>query len=179
MGFGIRVPGVRVSTRGVRVGIGRASVGVSTRGSFSASVGGGRVSAGRSGVSGSVGVGPVRVGSRGVSVSGGVGPVFGSVSTRAVSAGVGLGPVWANGRIKTRNFNRSRTQNSGLGRLQNNERSFPARGVDISSQLDDLDKVGDLGQSRRSSEQIAIDAVNAICLLIHPLTIPFQDFGIS
>ena len=179
MGFGIRVPGVRVSTRGVRVGIGRASVGVSTRGSFSASVGSGRVSAGRSGVTGSVGVGPVRLGSRGVSVSGGVGPVFGSISHNSVSSGLGAGPIWVNGRIKARRMSRSKTPANDPQAFSDAQIDSPTNKRDIDYHLGSSDVHTDGIGGRRNSQQILNDAVDAICLLVHPLTIPFRDFQIS
>ena len=95
MGFGIRLPGLRISTRGVRVGprmanvrVGRGGVGASIGPSFA------RVSVGSRGVTVGSRIGPVGVSNRGVRVGGGIGPVRASVGTGRASAGLGLGPFW-------------------------------------------------------------------------------------
>ena len=95
MGFGIRLPGLRISTRGVRVGPRMANVRVG-RGGVRASVGPSfaRVSAGSRGVTVGSRIGPVGVSNRGVRVGGGIGPVRASVGTGRASAGLGLGPFW-------------------------------------------------------------------------------------
>jgi hypothetical protein len=95
LGFGIRLPGLRISTRGVRVGPRMANVRVG-RGGVRASVGPSfaRVSAGSRGVTVGSRIGPVGVSNRGVRVGGGIGPVRASVGTGRASAGLGLGPFW-------------------------------------------------------------------------------------
>ena len=62
MGFGLRIPGVRVSTRGIRVGPKFANVKVG-RGGVRASVGPriARVSVGSRGITASTGLGPVHI----------------------------------------------------------------------------------------------------------------------
>jgi len=103
MGFGIRLPGVRVSTRGIRVGAGFANVRVG-RGGVGASVGPriARVSVSNRGVSASAGLGPVHISTRGAGVR-----VAGiSVSNRGVGASISPGPFWLGGNLSGR---RSRT----------------------------------------------------------------------
>jgi hypothetical protein len=91
VGFGIGVPGFRISTRGVRVGPRIANVGIG-RGGLRASAGPriANVSVGRGGVRVGSGVGPLFVSNRGVGVSaGGL-----RVSNRGVGASVSPGPFW-------------------------------------------------------------------------------------
>lgn len=96
MGFGIRLPGVRISTRGVRVGAGFANVRVG-RGGVGASVGPriARVSVSNRGVGVSAGLGPVRISNRGAGVR--VGGI--SVSNRGVGAAISPGPFWFGGNL--------------------------------------------------------------------------------
>jgi hypothetical protein len=98
MGFGIRVPGVRISTRGVRVGPRMANVRVSYRGRVSASAGPriARVSISGSGIRAGSGIGPIgaSIGRGGLRFNAGVGPVFGSVGRGGVRGGLGIGPLW-------------------------------------------------------------------------------------
>ena len=113
MGFGIRLPGLRISTRGVRVGPRMANVRVG-RGGVRASVGPSfaRVSAGSRGVTVGSRIGPVGVSNRGVRVGGGIGPVRASVGTGRASAGLGLGPFWlgTGGRKRRHRTPASRTR---------------------------------------------------------------------
>jgi len=112
MGFGLRIPGVRVSTRGIRVGPKFANVKVG-RGGVRASVGPriARVSVGSRGITASTGLGPVHISNRGagIRVGGGLGGV--SVSTRGVGGFVGPGPFWLGGNVKLPKVNRRATRN--------------------------------------------------------------------
>ena len=94
MGFGIRFPGVRISTKGVRVGPRIANVKVG-RGGIRASVGPSfaRVSVGSRGVIVGSRVGPIGVSNRGVRISGGVGPVRASIGGGGY-AELAAGPFW-------------------------------------------------------------------------------------
>lgn len=112
MGFGIRIPGVRISTRGIRVGAGFANIRV-----------------GRGGVGASIGprIARVKVGSRGIGVSGGLGPLHisnrgagirvggVSVSNRGIGASISPGPFWLGGNLSGR-----RSRPSGLKRNRKN-----------------------------------------------------------
>ena len=95
MAFGVRLPGIRISTRGVRIGPRFANVRVG-RGGVRASVGPSfaRVSAGTGGVRVGSRIGPVGVSNRGVRISGGLGPVRASVGTGRSRGSASAGPVW-------------------------------------------------------------------------------------
>lgn len=98
MGFGFGVPGIRISTRGVRVGPSWASVSAG-RGGVRATAGPrlGRVSVGSRGAGVTSGIGPLTVGSGGARLSGGIGPVRASVGSRGASAALSAGPFWLGG----------------------------------------------------------------------------------
>jgi hypothetical protein len=97
MAFGIRLPGIGISTRGVRVGPRIANVGVG-RGGVRASVGPriANVGVGRGGIRVGSGLGPLYVSNRGAGIS--VGGV--RVSNRGVGASVGAGPFWLGGNAR-------------------------------------------------------------------------------
>jgi hypothetical protein len=170
--FGIRVPGVRISTRGVRVGPRFANVGVSTRGRVSGSVGPriARVSASSSGVRVGTGVGRVRLsaGSSGVRIGAGVGPVFGSVGRSGVIVGAGLGPIWAAKRVggSSRNNSTSSGQASSRNRMDLSK--------EYQSYKTELVKSG---SSRRNRDELRIAAVNALLAPVDYLAAPFEIFG--
>ena len=170
MGFGIRVPGVRVSTRGVRVGPRFASVGVSTRGRVSGSVGPriARVSASPRGIRVGSGIGPVgvSVGRGGLRVGGGVGPIFGSVGRSGVVVGAGLGPIWAatgvGGRKQSRSHQPSRASNGRMG---------------MSTQYKKYrDEISSSGSGRRTPDEMQIAGINAFLSSVGYLTAPLQPF---
>lgn len=168
MGFGIRVPGVRVSTRGVRVGPRFANVGVSTRGRVSGSVGPriARVSASPRGVRIGTGLGPgsASIGRGGVRLGAGVGPVFGSVGRGGVRAGVGIGPVWGSTQLGGRSKNRS------VG-------SSPREKMNLSLEYKNYkDNLLGSGSSRRTKEELRIASINALLAGLDYLVAPFEDF---
>jgi len=100
MGFGLGLPGLRISTRGVRVGPRFASVRVG-RGGVGASVGPriARVSVGRGGLTVGSGLGPLSMSNRGVGVSVGAGLGGVQVGTQGLSGFVGPGPFWLSARV--------------------------------------------------------------------------------
>lgn len=101
MGFGIGLPGLRISTRGVRVGPRMANVRVG-RGGAGVSVGPriARVSVGTGGVRVGSGLGPLYVSNRGVGVSVGTGLGGAGISNRGVGGFVGPGPFWLGGNLR-------------------------------------------------------------------------------
>ena len=168
MGFGIRVPGVRISTSGVRVGPRFANVGVSTRGRVSGSVGPriARVSASPGGVRIGTGFGPgrVSVGRGGVRIGAGIGPVFGSVGRGGVRAGVGAGPVWGSTRLGGRSANRSVS-------------SSPREKMNLSLEYQNYkDDLLSSGSSRRTRDELRIASINALLAALDYLIAPFENF---
>jgi hypothetical protein len=172
VGFGIRVPGVRISTRGVRVGPRIASVRVSTRGRVSGSVGPrvARVNVSGRGVRMSSGAGPVSVGRGGVRVSAGLGPVFGSVGGGSgVRVGVGVGPVWASTGSGGRRVRTSQTSNQ----RTTSERSRPRMGQEYKAYRASLDGQG---SGRRNRDEMRIAGINAGISQMLVLLTFFQDY---
>ena len=167
MGFGIRVPGVRISTSGVRVGPRFANVGVSTRGRVSGSVGPriARVSASPKGVRIGTGFGPgrVSVGRGGVRIGAGIGPVFGSVGRGGVRAGVGAGPVWGSTRLG--------------GRSARSVSSSPREKMNLSLEYQNYkDDLLSSGSSRRTRDELRIASINALLAGLDYLVAPFENF---
>jgi hypothetical protein len=170
MGFGIRVPGVRISTRGVRVGPRFASVGVSSRGRVSGSVGPriARVSASPRGVRVGTGLGPIGVsaGRGGIRVGGGVGPVFGSVGKGGVAAGIGIGPIWAA---------------TGLGGAKHmaktSKETSSTRRMGMSAQYEKYrNEITKSGATRRSQDEMRIAGINAFLASTRYMSAPLQEF---
>jgi hypothetical protein len=171
VGFGIRVPGIRISTRGVRVGPRFANVGVSYRGRVSGSVGPriARVHVSGRGVRVGTGLGPLSasVGRGGVRVGAGVGPLFGSVGRGGARVGVGVGPLWATtgGR---RSKNRHGTGGASAPRMRANMRTQYERYRDDITQG---------GSSRRSRDEMRIAGINAAFAAVLPTLAPLQEFA--
>lgn len=171
MGFGIRVPGIRISTRGVRVGPRFANVGVSYRGRVSGSVGPriGRVHVTGRGIRVGTGLGPLSasVGRGGLRVGVGVGPLFGSVGRSGVRVGAGVGPLWATtgGR---RSKNRHGSGGTSSPRMRANMRTQYERYRDDISQG---------GSSRRSRDEMRIAGINAAFAAVLPTLAPLQEFA--
>jgi len=171
MGFGIRVPGVRISTRGVRVGPRMANVRVSYRGRVSASAGPriARVSVSGRGVRVGTGVGPLgaSVGRGGLRVSGGIGPAFGSVGQGGVRVGVGAGPLWIStegGRSRGRSMARTSAAGGG-GRIRMSD-SYAQYRQDLASR----------GGMRRNRDELRMAGINAAFSSAVPLLAPLQQF---
>jgi hypothetical protein len=170
MGFGIRVPGMRISTRGVRIGPRFASVGVSTRGRVSGSLGPriARVSISQRGVRLGTGVGPVRVsaGQGGLRIGGGLGPVFGSVGKSGLSAGLGVGPVWVGS-----SFGSGRHTNSGETVVSSQRRM--GMSTQYQRYRNDLARAGG---RRRTQDEMSVAGINAVLAAVNYMTAPFQNF---
>lgn len=166
MAFGIRVPGVRISTRGVRVGPRFANVGVSRRGRVSGTFGPrvARVSVSGRGVRAATGVGPIGVsgGSGGIRLFGGVGPTFGAVGSGGIVGGVGAGPVWVAKGIR---FGRPELMGA------------PRARMDLSSVYRAYkEEIVRSGSSRRTRDELRIAAVNALFAPVDYLVVPFAPF---
>jgi hypothetical protein len=175
MGFGLRVPGLRVSTRGVRVGPRMANVRVSSRGRVSGSVGPriARVSASSRGVRVGTGIGPVSVsgGRGGVRVGGGIGPVFGSVGRGGVSVGVGAGPLWASTGVGTRRAGSSSGRKEGLG--------VSSSKMSMAKQYESYrTEIAHAGSTRRSRDEMQIAGINALFSQVGYLIAPFENFQV-
>jgi len=169
MGFGIRVPGVRISTRGVRVGPRMANVRVSYKGRVSASAGPriARVSVSGSGVRVGTGVGPIgaSVGRGGLRVSAGAGPIFGSVGRGGVRGGVGVGPLWVSGGGKSRSRSTTRSPGGSSGRIRMSD-NYEAYRQDLASS----------GGTRRNRDELRIAGINAAFHAALPVLAPLQTF---
>lgn len=171
MGFGIRVPGIRISTRGVRVGPRFANVGVSYRGKVTGSVGPrvARVHVSGRGVRVGTGLGPLSasVGRGGVRVGAGIGPIFGSVGRGGVRVGVGVGPLWA-----TTGGRRSKNRHSSGGA------TAPRIRANMRTQYEKYrDDVSQGGSSRRSRDEMRIAGINAAFAAVLPTLAPLQEFS--
>lgn len=106
MGFGLGIPGFRISTRGVRIGPRIANVKVG-RGGPRLTVGPklGRISVGKHGATISTGLGPLRISNRGAGIR--VGGV--TVSNRGIGAVVSPGLIWFGGNLKVPRMGGGRT----------------------------------------------------------------------
>ncbi len=168
MGFGIRVPGVRISTRGVRVGPRMANVRVSYKGRVSASAGPriARVSVSGSGVRIGSGIGPLgaSIGRGGIRVSGGAGPVFGSIGRGGVRGGIGLGPLWLSGGGSSRSNTRT-NQSRSTGRIRMSD-NYDAYKQDLITS----------GGTRRNRDELRIAGINAAFYEALPILAPLQTF---
>lgn len=166
MGFGIRVPGVRISTRGVRVGPRMANVRVSYSGRVSASAGPriARVSVSGSGVRVGAGVGPLgaSVGRGGLRVGAGAGPLFGSVGRGGVRGGIGVGPLWVSSGGRARSHSAPRHKG---GRIRMSD-SYEAYREDLASS----------GGTRRNRDELRIAGINAAFHEALPVLAPLQTF---
>lgn len=178
MGFGFRVPGVRVSTSGVRVGPRMANVGVG-RGGVQASVGprGARVRVSGRGVSASTGVGGVRASTRGgVSAGVSVGPVFGSVGRRGAVLGLGVGPIFS--AVQTSKA-RSRGTSGGVSQLAGSEsllQSPRIRATAVQEYGDYRKSLDRAGVARRTRAEMRVAGVHAALLRIPPFIAATQSF---
>lgn len=173
MGFGIRVPGVRISTSGVRIGPRVANVRVSTRG-VSASVGPRalRVTASKSGVRASSNVGPFRVSSSGVSAQARLGPASLRLGSGGTSAAISLAPVWISARSSgghSSRMNRSSQEDSEILQLRRSPQQlvhdFPDRRK-ISTEI------------QMSSEQRSVHGIHSLLLDVAPALVLFGSFGL-
>ena len=172
MGFGIRVPGIRISTRGVRIGPRFANVRVSARGvGVSAGPRIARIHVSNRGIGASFGLGPVRIGSHGVSVGGGLGPLFGSIGTRGISAGLGVGPI----------FGYARTGKKGSRRNSNASYAIPQKSIRATSpKLNELFEdyvvsVTNQNGAERNKDQMRWAGIQAAMLSISPLLAANQN----
>ena len=169
MGFGFKLaPGIRVSTRGVRIGPRIANVRVG-RGGAGVSVGprAARVHVGTRGVGVSSGVGPASVSSWGARIGVGVGPAYLGVGTRGGRALVGAGPVWFSTGRKGRRSGGGGSRSgptdggsSGSGQRQTmaQERIAAAGKVEYAAYMDALRSAG---VQRRNRFEIHAASVNA------------------
>ena len=170
MGFGIRVPGVRISTRGVRVGPRMANVRVSYKGRVGASAGPrlARVSVSGSGVRLGTGLGPVgaSVGRGGLRVGAGAGPVFGSVGRGGARVGAGVGPLWisSNGRSKSSGRN-ARVLDGQSSRVRMSD-----------SYAEYRQHLTNSGGARRNRDELRIAGINAAFSSALPVLAPLQSF---
>jgi hypothetical protein len=169
MGFGIRVLGVRISTRGVRVGPRMANVRVSYSGRVSASAGPriARVSVSGSGVRVGAGVGPLgaSVGRGGLRVGAGAGPLFGSVGRGGVRGGIGVGPLWVSSGGRARSHSAPRNKGGSPGRIRMSD-SYEAYREDLASS----------GGTRRNRDELRIAGINAAFHEALPVLAPLQTF---
>ena len=173
LAFGIRVPGIRISTRGVRIGPRMANVRVGRRG-VGASVGPrfARASVGSRGVTVGSGIGPVRVSNRGVQLSGGIGPVRASAGTDRASAEAGLGPFWlgASGRKRRYRSTASRTRSqSHTSEVRNLYGDSRARPKAANSYSDYRAGLAAAGVQRRNKFEIHDAAMQAWMMDLAPL----------
>ncbi len=152
MAFGFRLPGIRVSTRGVSVGPRIASVHVGKRGpSISSGVGPVGASVGLRGAQVRSRIGPVSVsaGTGGVRVGGGIGPVGVSAGARGVSTSLAAGPFWLG-------------TSSAITRRNNLSSSNQFRRVSLSDQYEEHRRqIKMAGVKRRNKADMAAAAVTA------------------
>lgn len=179
MGFGIRVPGIRVSTRGIRVGPKFANVGVSRRG-ISASAGPriAKVRVSNRGVGFNTGLGPVRVGTGGARVGGRVGPVRASVGSRGLVLGISAGPIYAGTKVGATG-SRSGGQ-SGLRSVISNPASSNGRRqrVNFESQYENYKKsLSESGATRRTRNELMVAGVHALMIDLSPYFAVAQEFS--
>lgn len=178
MAFGIRVPGFRVSTSGVRVGPRMANVSVG-RGGARASVGprGARVRVSGRGVSASTGVGGVRASTRGgVSAGVAVGPVFGSVGRRGAVLGLGVGPIFS--AVQTSKA-RSRGTTGGVSQLAGSESALKSpriRATAVQEYGDYRKSLDRAGVARRTRAEMRVAGVHAALLRIPTFIASTQSF---
>jgi hypothetical protein len=179
VGFGIRVPGVRVSTSGVRVGPRMANVRVG-RGGVSGSVGprGARLRVSNRGVSVGSGIGPIGVNTRGgVNLQGSVGPVFGSVSRRGAVLGLGVGPIMAAVATASSGANSANVGTSGTptqtGIDAGKGRIRATANADYKSYRSSLEREG---VTRRRRSEMRVAGVHAALLQIPPFVAAMQTF---
>jgi hypothetical protein len=179
MGFGIRVPGIRISTRGIRVGPRFANVGVSRRG-ISASAGPriAKVRVSNRGVGFNTGLGPVRVGTGGARVGGRVGPVRASVGSRGLVLGISAGPIYAGTKVGATS-SRSSGQ-SGLRSVTSNPASSNGRRqrVNFESQYENYKKsLSESGATRRTRNELMVAGVHALMIDLSPYFVVAQEFS--
>jgi len=170
LGFGIRVPGVRISTGGVRVGPRVANIGVSYKGRVTASVGPriGRVSISGSGARVGTGVGPLgaSVGRGGLRMNGHIGPAFGSIGRSGGRVGVGVGPLWVSaGGSRGPGRSRLRTPSDRSGKIRMSD-SYAQYRQDLTSS----------GYTRRSRDELRMAGINAAFSSAIPVLAPLQKF---
>ena len=171
--LGIRLPGIGISTRGVRVGPRMANVRVGS-GGVRASVGPrfARASVGSRGVTVGSGIGPVRVSNRGVQLSGGIGPVRASTGTSGASARLGLGPFWlgTSGRKGRYRSSASRASSqSRTSKVRNLYGDSRARPDAASSYRDHRAGLAAAGVQRRNKFEIHDAAMQAWLMDLAPL----------
>jgi hypothetical protein len=175
VGFGIRVPGVRISTRGVRVGPRMANVRVSYKGRVSASAGPriARVSVSGRGVRVGAGLGPLgaSAGRGGLRVGGGIGPVFGSVGSGGVGIGVGAGPLWVSARSGR---GRARGQSRSSSRAHRTSGGDKIRMSDSYAQY--RQDLASSGGTRRNRDELRMAGINAAFSWAVPVLAPMQTF---
>ena len=152
MVFGIRVPGLRISTRGVSVGPRFVNM--------SAGRGGVRVSGGLGGFGGSIGtsgvrirsgIGPVSVsaGSGGARIGAGIGGVGISAGTKSLGVSLSPGPFWLGGRLT-----------GGQGHAGSTRAIY--RRVSLSNHYEEHKlQMARLGRQRRNKIEMAAAAVTA------------------
>ena len=179
MGFGIRVPGIRISTRGIRVGPRFANVGVSRRG-ISASAGPriAKVRVSNRGVGFNTGLGPIRAGTGGVRVGGRVGPVRASVGSRGLVLGISAGPVYVGTKVGATG-SRSGGQ-SGLRSVILNPESGNGRRhrVNFESQYENYKRsLSESGASRRTRNELMVAGVHALMIDLSPYFAVAQEFS--
>ncbi len=180
MGFGFGVPGIRLSTRGVRVGPRWAGVSAG-RGGLRATAGPrvARVSAGSRGVRVSSGIGPLTAGSGGARLSGGIGPLRASVRSRGVGAALSAGPFWLGGNASR--FSGSPLANRPRGSSRSSaESSVPQRHSRISL-TDHYESYQNAfrkaGVKRRNKVEIAAAGVQAVMFELAAMVAWAQPYG--
>lgn len=169
LGFGI--PGLRISTSGIRVGPRFANVGVG-RGGVRASVGPriARVSVGTRGVAVGSGIGPLHISSRGVGLS--VGSSLGGIgiNNRGINGFVGPGPFWLGGAIGSSGPSRgSADRHDTNGELRPKTALVKSRSVfladmpDLGAQYKSYrDELTAAGVKRRNRFEVRIAAAQAL-----------------
>lgn len=173
MGFGIRVPGVRISTSGVRIGPRVASVRVSTRG-VSASVGPRalKVTASRSGVRASTNVGPFRVSSSGFSARARLGPASLRLGSGGASAALSLAPVWISARTSgghSSGINHPSQEDSEVLQLRRSPQQ-------LVHDFPDRRKIS--AETQMSLEQRSVHGIHSLLLDVAPALVLFGSFGL-
>jgi hypothetical protein len=180
MGFGFGVPGIRISTRGVRVGPRWASVSAG-RGGVRATAGPrlARVSVGSRGVGVSSGIGPLTVGSGGARLSGGIGPVSASVGSRGAGAALGAGPFWLGGNASR--FVRPKLGRQGRGSSRSSVGSSAPQQLNRVSLTDHYESyqsaLRSAGVKRRNTVEMAAAGVQAVMFELAAMAAWAQPFG--